>query len=94
MYHKVINMECPEDLICFTEEEWIDFLTEYELDIANEVGTLPTSTSDAEAAINFTWEILRPIFFVKILICKSDFSLISIREFLITARFKIFHSGY
>ena len=35
-------MECPEDLICFTEEEWIDFLTEYELDIANEVGTLPT----------------------------------------------------
>lgn len=51
-------MECPEDLICFTEEEWIDFLTEYELDIANEVGTLPTSTSDAEAAINFTWEIL------------------------------------
>ena len=47
-----------ENLICFTPEEWQDFLVEYELDIVNEVGSQTTSTSDAEAAINFTWELL------------------------------------
>ena len=47
-----------ENLICFTPEEWQDFLVEYELDIVNEVGSQTTSMSDAEAAINFTWELL------------------------------------
>ena len=28
---------CPEDNICFTEQQWNDFLVEYELDIVNEV---------------------------------------------------------
>jgi len=52
-------VECPEDMICFTGEEWSDFLIEYELDIVNEVGGLPTqSASDAESIANFTWEIL------------------------------------
>ena len=48
-------MECPEDNICFTEEEWINFLTEYELDLMTE---MPQSTGDAQAAIDFTWQIL------------------------------------
>ena len=43
-----------ETSVCFTEEEWEDFVTEYELDIINEVGT----TGDAQAAIDFTWQIL------------------------------------
>lgn len=43
-----------ETSVCFTDEEWEDFVTEYELDIINEVGT----TGDAQAAIDFTWQIL------------------------------------
>jgi len=52
-------MDCPEESICFTEEEWSDFLLEYEVDIINEVG-LPTNApmGDAEAASNFIWEVL------------------------------------
>jgi hypothetical protein len=55
-----MEYECPEQFkICFTEDDWIDFVTEYELGIINEIGELPTSTQgDAEAAINFTWELL------------------------------------
>ena len=45
-----------ETSVCFTEEEWVDFVTEYELDIINEVGT--PATGDAQAAIDFTWQIL------------------------------------
>jgi len=45
-----------ETSVCFTEEEWEDFVTEYELDIINEVGT--PATGDAQAAIDFTWQIL------------------------------------
>ena len=49
--------ECPEDLVCFTDEEWVEFLTYYELDILDE--TLPVeSTSDAQAVADFTWQIL------------------------------------
>ena len=43
-----------ETSVCFTEEEWEDFVTEYELDIINEVGT----TGDAQAAIDFIWQTL------------------------------------
>ncbi len=55
-----MEYECPEQFeICFTENDWIDFVTEYELGIINEIGGLPNSTQgDAEAAINFTWELL------------------------------------
>jgi len=45
-----------ETSVCFTEEEWENFVTEYELDIINEVGT--PATGDAQAAIDFTWQIL------------------------------------
>ena len=48
-------MECPENNICFTEEEWINFLNEYELDLMTEI---PQPTGDAQAAIDFTWQIL------------------------------------
>ena len=51
--------ECPEELVCFTEQEWVDFLIEYELDIVDEVGGLPVApTSDVQALSDFTWEIL------------------------------------
>jgi len=51
--------ECPEDNICFTEEEWSDFLLEYEVEIINEVGLPNTAPmGDAEAASNFIWEVL------------------------------------
>tara|TARA_Y100000361_G_C11114962_1_gene319833 strand:- start:95 stop:364 length:270 start_codon:yes stop_codon:yes gene_type:complete len=51
--------KCPEELVCFTEQEWVDFLIEYELDIVDEVGGLPVApTSDAQALSDFTWEIL------------------------------------
>ncbi len=46
-----------ETSVCFTEEEWVEFITEYELDLINEVGTVQPA-GDAQAAINFTWEIL------------------------------------
>ena len=50
-----------DTIFCFTEEEWTEFLIDYELDIVaetfDEVGTIQP-TGDAEAAINFTWEIL------------------------------------
>ena len=50
---------CPEELVCFTEQEWIDFLLEYEVEIIDEVGGLPVApTSDAQALSDFTWEIL------------------------------------
>ena len=55
-----MEYECPKQFeICFTEDDWIKFVTEYELGIINEIGGLPRSTQgDAEAAINFTWELL------------------------------------
>ena len=50
---------CPEELVCFTEQEWVDFLLEYEVEIIDEVGSLPVAPpSDAQALSDFTWEIL------------------------------------
>tara|TARA_B100000212_G_scaffold335059_1_gene306519 strand:- start:523 stop:801 length:279 start_codon:yes stop_codon:yes gene_type:complete len=50
---------CPKDMICFTEDEWSQFVTDYELDIIDEIGTLqPESTGDAQAVADFTWQVL------------------------------------
>ena len=46
-----------ETNVCFTEDEWVDFITEYELDIISEAGTVQP-TGDAQAAIDFTWQVL------------------------------------
>ena len=44
--------KCPEELVCFTEDEWVDFLLEYEIDIVNEVGTFPVAPpSDAHCGL-------------------------------------------
>lgn len=52
-------MECPKDMICFTEEEWSNFVTDYELEIIDEVGSISTeSTGDAQAVADFTWQVL------------------------------------
>ena len=55
-----MEYKCPEQFeVCFTEDDWINFVIEYELEIIDEIGKLPNSTQgDAEAAINFTWELL------------------------------------
>jgi len=50
--------ECPENNICFTEQQWSDFLVEYELDIVNEVGVMSDSSGDVQAATDFAWELL------------------------------------
>jgi len=50
-------MQEETSTICFTEEEWIEFLTDYELDIVTEVGTVQPA-GDAQAAIDFTWQVL------------------------------------
>ena len=51
--------ECPKDLVCFTEDEWIDFINEYELEILDDIGSMPVSqTSDAAEIANFTWQVL------------------------------------
>ena len=52
--------ECPEQFeVCFTQDDWINFVTDYELEVIDEVGNLPSKAQgDAEAASNFTWELL------------------------------------
>ena len=47
--------ECPEEYYeCLTEEEWNDIV---DLFAENEI-MMPEELGDAQAAINFTWEIL------------------------------------
>ena len=42
-----------------TEDEWLQFVTDYEAGIIDEVGGLPVpEIGDAEAVANFTWEVL------------------------------------
>ena len=55
-----IEGTCPEEFaICMTEEEWLQFVTDYEAGIIDEVGGLPVpEIGDAEAVANFTWEVL------------------------------------
>ena len=50
--------KCPEDLVCFTNEEWIEFLTEYEVEVIDEVASLPGASGDAQAVADFTWQVL------------------------------------
>jgi len=52
---------CPEEFaICMTEEEWLQFVSDYEAGIINEIGGLPVpeSTGDAQAVADFTWQVL------------------------------------
>ena len=52
-------MTCPDNMVCFTEEEWVQFVTDYELEIIDEVASLsPESTGDAQAVADFTWQVL------------------------------------
>ena len=48
-----VDMECPEDLVCFTQDEWDHFLFENE-------NLAPDSfpMGDVESIASFTWEIL------------------------------------
>jgi len=49
------EINCPEDYICLTEGEWWELVEDYELD-SSLYTTQPTG--DAQAAIDFTWQIL------------------------------------
>tara|TARA_R100001510_G_C7634176_1_gene192621 strand:+ start:664 stop:933 length:270 start_codon:yes stop_codon:yes gene_type:complete len=52
-------IECPKELVCFTEEEWVEFIMEYELEIIDEANmTAVEPASDAQAVADFTWQIL------------------------------------
>ena len=52
-----IEGTCPEEFaVCMTEEEWTNFLVEYELELGDELGSM--EMGDAEAVANFTWEVL------------------------------------
>ena len=54
------KVNCPENMICFTEEEWLQFVSDYEAGIIDEIGGLPVpeSTGDAQAVADFTWQVL------------------------------------
>ena len=47
--------KCPEEYICLTEDEWWELGEDYEVD-SSLYTTQPTG--DAQAAIDFTWQIL------------------------------------
>ena len=49
------EINCPEDYICLTDDEWWELVEDYELD-SSLYTTQPTG--DAQAAIDFTWQIL------------------------------------
>lgn len=49
------EIKCPEDYICLTENEWWGLVDDYEVD-SSLYNTQPTG--DAQAAIDFTWQIL------------------------------------
>jgi hypothetical protein len=52
-----IEGTCPEEFaVCMTNDEWADFITEYELELGDELSAM--EMGDAEAVANFTWEIL------------------------------------
>ena len=48
---------CPEEFaVCMTNDEWADFIIEYDLALDDELSS--AEMGDAEAVANFTWEIL------------------------------------
>ena len=47
--------KCPEEYIGLTEDEWWELVEDYEVD-SSLYNTQPTG--DAQAAIDFTWQIL------------------------------------
>ena len=49
------EINCPEEYICLTENEWWELVDDYEVD-SSLYTTQPTG--DAQAAIDFTWQIL------------------------------------
>ena len=55
-----IEGTCPEEFdICFTEEEWLQFVVDYEAGIIDEIGGLPVpEVGDAQAISDFTWQVL------------------------------------
>ena len=52
-----IEGTCPEEFaVCMTNDEWADFIIDYDLELGDELSSM--EMGDAEAVANFTWEIL------------------------------------
>jgi hypothetical protein len=49
---------CPDDMICMTDEQWYDFVNEYEIDLTGELEMTEMSAGDAQAVADFTWQVL------------------------------------
>ena len=54
---EVEHFECPETMVCLTEESFNEMLAPYEMEYSAETLELEPM-GDAEAVANFTWEIL------------------------------------
>jgi hypothetical protein len=50
------EFKCPDDMICMTDEQWFDFVNEYEIDLTGELEM--AEMSDAQAVADFTWQVL------------------------------------
>jgi hypothetical protein len=49
---------CPDNMICMTDEQWYDFVNEYEIDLTGELEMAEMSAGDAQAVADFTWQVL------------------------------------
>lgn len=45
-------------MICMTDEQWYDFVNEYEIDVTGELEMAEYSGGDAQAVADFTWQVL------------------------------------
>ena len=43
-------------MICMTDEQWFEFVNEYEIDLTGELEM--AEMSDAQAVADFTWQVL------------------------------------
>ena len=55
--YEVDYFECPETMVCLTEDSFNELLAPYEMEYSAETLQLEPM-GDAEAVANFTWEIL------------------------------------
>ena len=52
--------ECPEQFeVCFTQDDWINFVTDYELEIIDEIGSIYSATNECTSVLwtNNIWNI-------------------------------------
>lgn len=52
------EFKCPDHMICMTDEQWYEFVNEYEIDLTGELEMAEFSGGDAQAVADFTWQVL------------------------------------